>query len=105
MSVIIISIIYLSILHRIYIWRTKQAVYFKSPKMILVGGWCLWVDSIINIYINTSIYPNDLALRYEYVCISSIATTFIFNQVGYLCIIFRALRIFKIMVLEKQYLD
>lgn len=73
--------------------------------MILVGGWCLWVDSIINIYINTSIYPKDLALRYEYVCISSIATTFIFNQVGYLCIIFRALRIFKIMVLEKQYLD
>ena len=76
---IVISVIYSSILHKIYIWRTKQVVYFKSPMMILIGGLCLWIDSILNIYINTDIFPKQLSLKYEYVCVSSIATTFIFN--------------------------
>ena len=49
----VLSIIYFSILLLIYKWRRKQAVYFKSPKMIIVGGFSLYLDSIVNVTINS----------------------------------------------------
>jgi hypothetical protein len=103
----VISIIYFPILLLIYKWRHKQAVYFKSPKMIIVGGFSLYLDSIVNVAINSKIYSflTDYKDKWTYICFSSVATTLVFHYIAYFCLIFRAFRIFKIMDLEKKFLD
>lgn len=102
--IVVISIIYFPILIMIYKWRRKQAVYFKSPKMIIVGGFCLYLDSIVNVTINSKFWTN-YDNKWIYVCVSSVVTTLVFHYIAYFCLIFRAFRIFKIMDLEKKFLD
>ena len=51
--IFIISMAYIPILFLVWKNREKQAVYFKSPLMILMGGTCLYLDSIMVTLINT----------------------------------------------------
>ena len=80
-------------------------MYFKSPMLILVGGTGLWLDSLANIVFNTNFDWQTEEHKNYWICTYSILTTFGVHYIGYLCIILRAVRIFKVMQLEKQYLD
>ena len=100
-----ITIFYLPILYIIYIWRNKQAVSFKSPKLIIIGGMGLLGDSWVNIAINTDWYGGKYENKVEFICVMSIFTTLIFHYTGYICLILRGFRIFKVMKLERNYLD
>lgn len=82
----------------IYRNQHQQAVIFKSPKLIILGGLSLYLDSAINILINWT-EPTR-----ETVCYLSIFDTLIFHYIAYFSLIFRASRIFKVMGLEKKYL-
>jgi len=97
--IVIISLIYIPLLLIIYKWRYKPAVFFKSPYMIIIGGLGFYIDSFINIII-------EMTDNHDYFnCTLSIFCTMMIHYVGYLCLIFRAERIFKIMKLEKTHLD
>ena len=102
--VCIVSMLYIPVMVLIWKERNKQAVYFKSPKMILIGGMALYSDSLINIIINSDAL---WTVRSEAigVCVLSILTTLTFHYIGYFSVIFRAKRIFKVMHLTKKYLD
>ena len=110
--IVVLTGIYFSILYMIWSQRNKQAVYFKSPYMIILGGLALWFDSCINVTLNSKFYiGKDETMLYEeieaknvYFCWISIIDTMTFHYIAYLCIIFRGRRIFKIMRLEKQFL-
>lgn len=97
---IIILILYVPVLVVIWWNQNKQAVYFKSPKMIMIGGINLMIDCLLNIYINT-----ENALSNNAICVLSIFITLIFYFVAYFTIIFRAKRIFKVMGLTQKYLN
>ena len=101
---VLITIVYFGILIKIWQWRGRQAVNFKSPIMIILGGICLWADSVVNIFINDKVFQNPNSQN-EYICATSIITTFTFHYIAYFCLIFRASRIFKIMELENKHLD
>lgn len=73
--------------------------------LILVGGTGLWLDSLANIVFNTNFNWQTEEHKNYRLCIYSILTTFGVHYTGYLCIILRAVRIFKVMQLEKRYLD
>ena len=82
----------------IYSARHTQAVSFKSPMLILLGGIALYIDAIVNILLlNRISQPVS--------CYSSIVTTLIFHYVAYFSLTLRARRIFKIMSIEERYLD
>ena len=83
----------------IYKWRHKQPVFFKSPYMIIIGGIGFYLDSVLNIII--AMTNNKETAN----CILSIICTVNIHYIGYLCLIFRAERIFKVMKLEQIYLD
>jgi len=104
-SLCLISIFYVPILYVIYIWRNKQAVSFKSPKLIIIGGIGLLGDSWANIAINTDWYGGNYQNKAEFICVMSIFTTLVFHYTGYICLILRGFRIFKVMKLERNYLD
>ena len=72
--------------------------------MILFGGVNLYFDSVINISINSQLYHN-YKQKWAYICISSIVTTLVFHYIAYFSLIFRAVRIFKMMELETAFLD
>lgn len=46
---IMLSLIYLPIMYMIYSNRHTQAVSFKSPLLILIGGTALYIDAMCNI--------------------------------------------------------
>jgi len=97
--IIVITLIYVPLIMIIYRWRYKQAVFFKSPYMIIIGGIGFYIDSLMNIIIK-------MTDSHDYLnCILSIVCTMTIHYIGYLCLIFRAKRIFKVMKLEKKYLD
>ena len=77
--------------------RKNQAVYIKSPHLILLGSFGLFLDSILNIiiYFITNI---------DYQCFLSIFCTMTAHYIGFFSIVFRANRIFKVMKLESVYL-
>lgn len=95
---IILVLLYMPVMIMIYRNQHQQAVIFKSPKLILLGGMALFIDSANNVFINW-IWPSK-----EIVCYLSIFDTFIFHYIAYFSLIFRASRIFKVMGLEKKYL-
>ena len=84
----------------ICIWknRRKQAVYFKSPNMILIGGVGLYLDASFNII--ASMQTNSTVI-----CFQSLFCNFTFHYIGYFALIFRAKRIANVMKLEAKYLD
>ena len=102
---VLVCAAYLPVMYFIWRWRNRQAVYFKSPMLILVGGTGLWLDSLANIGLNTNFGWQTERRKNYLICIFSILTTFGVHYIGYLCIILRAVRIFKVMQLEKRYLD
>jgi len=79
----------------IWKWRNKQAVSFKSPYMIIIGGIGFYLDSIVNIIIAVS--GNNFKVN----CMLSIFCTMPIHYIGYFALIFRAKRVFGIMILEK----
>ena len=100
----IVSLLYIPVMVLIWKERNKQAVFFKSPKMILIGGMALYLDSLVNIAINSNALWNA-GSEPSGVCVLSILTTLTFHYIGYFSVIFRAKRIFKVMRLTKKYLD
>ena len=78
--------------------------------MIILGGLALWIDSCINVTLNSKFYVSDFPTKSEveaknvYFCWISIIDTMTFHYIAYFCIIFRGQRIFKIMDLEKRFL-
>ena len=103
--IFVISLAYLPVLFLIWKNREKQAVYFKSPKMILMGGMCLYLDSVVNILMQTKLGYERLSHPKTMICAMSVSTTVLFHYTAYFCIIFRGIRIFQVMSLEKKYLD
>ena len=69
----------------------------KSPKLIVIAISALWADSILNLIISALPY-------YVPVCILSILCTTTVHYLGYFAIVFRALRIFRVMRVEDTYL-
>ena len=97
-------ILYFPVILMIYHERNKQAVLFKSPTLIMIGGFNLFLDSVCNILINTKFEGMGNSEQTTFICLLSIITTLIFHYIGYFCIVFRAQRIFKVMNLTKTYL-
>ena len=98
----VVSILYIPILVLIFYFRNKQAIHFKSPLMIILGGFCLYSDSVIIILNMSKLFKVN---NYFGKCALSVSTTILFHFTAYFCIIFRAIRIFTVMNLEKRYLD
>jgi len=67
--------------------------------MIIIGGIGFYLDSIFNVIIETTGNNNTTN------CMLSIFCTMAIHYIGYMTLIFRAERIFKVMKLEKKYLD
>lgn len=95
---IVLSFVYLPIMFMIYSHRHTQAVSFKSPQLILLGGIALYIDAICNILL-----LNELSDKLS--CYLSIIVTLTIHYIGYLSLIFRAQRIFRIMSIEAMFLD
>jgi len=66
--------------------------------MIIIGGIGFYLNSIINVIVATNLNPSAL-------CMLSIFNAYTIKYIGYLCLIFRSKRIFKIIELEKEYID
>ena len=79
----------------IWKWRNKQAVSFKSPYMIIIGGIGFYLSSMGNILVTAS------GNYFKYNCMISIFCTMPIHYIGYFSLIFRAKRVFGIMILEK----
>ena len=94
----LLSIIFLPVMIIIFIKRKTQAVSFKSPKLIILGGSALYLDAIFNI-----ILLNDVGNNIN--CYISIFVTMVIHYLAYFCLIYRARRIFYIIKLESMYLD
>ena len=45
--IITLTIIFIPLTFMIYKWRRRQAVYFKSPGMLIIGGIGFYIDSIL----------------------------------------------------------
>ena len=101
----IMMCLYFPAIIMIYIERNKQAVLFKSPILIMIGGINLFLDSMSNIVINTKMPKLMFEQETNLICYLSIVTTVIFHYIGYFAIVFRAQRIFKVMQLTKTYLN
>ena len=97
---VLLLLLFVPILVIIWQNQNKQAVYFKSPKVILIGGVCLMLDCLLNVLINT-----ENTLSSKMVCIFSVYITLIPYMVAYFCLIFRAQRIFKVMRLTSKHLN
>ena len=78
-----LSIVYLTIIGLIWINRHKQAVFYKSPKLIVIGGIGMYLDACLVIII---FMTNDS----KTVCTLSIFCTLTVHYVGYFSVIFRA---------------
>lgn len=98
-------VLYLPVIFMIWKERNKQAVYFKSPMMILIAGFSLLGDSLVNIIINTNDIWGTEEYQYQGICSISIMDTLTFHYIAYFAIIFRGRRIFKVMNLTAKYLD
>ena len=102
-------LMYAIVLVMIFCNRNKQAVYFKSPWLIIICGISLFADSGINIMINTNYWePTDqqyFNIKCKFICGLSILTTCTFHYISYFAIIFRAKRILRVIELEQKYLD
>ena len=68
--------------------------------MIILGGIGLYMDSAFNILL-LSMNNNE----YKSKCLISIMTTCTVHYLGYLSLVSRAKRVFKVMRLERKYLD
>ena len=106
---IAISFVYIPMMIMIYSQRNTQAVSFKSPVLILVGGTALYLDAIFNTLLLKYVEPettteNNYQANY-FSCYLSLFDTLVIHYIGYLCLIFRALRIFKIINIEARFLD
>ena len=102
---LVLTGIYAYILYTIWANRFKQVVYFKSPMMILIAGFSLYMDTLANLVI---CYLGNLNVEDKYdkaIALLSIFTTCSFHYSAYLAIVFRAMRVFRIMRLERLYLD
>jgi hypothetical protein len=97
--ILLLTALYLPVMIMIYRNRHQQAVIFKSPQLILLGGFSFFMDSVLNCIINWE-RPSQ-----ETVCYLSIFDTLTWHYSGYFSLIFRAFRIFKVMRLEKKYLN
>jgi hypothetical protein len=73
--------------------------------MILIGGFNLWMDSCVNIIINSKFLWSDYGDQQTGICALSILTTLTFHYFGYFCLIFRSQRIFKVMKLTQKYIN
>jgi len=74
--------------------------------MILIGGVNLFLDSIVNVAINSkAVWGTDKFIESNGICILSIVTTTTFHYFAFFSVIFRAKRIFKVMRLTKKFLD
>lgn len=69
----------------------------KSPKLIVIAVSALWLDSVINLVISC-------APSYVSVCVLSIFCTLTVHYLGYSAIVFRAFRVFRVMMVESNYL-
>ena len=98
---VILTLLYLPVLVYIYIKRNKQAVHFKSPFLIIVGGISLFCDSLLNIIIARLNTKDDAHLE----CFLSIFTTTLPHYSSLFCLIFRAERIIDSMNLENAYIE
>ena len=68
--------------------------------MIITGGIGLYLDALLNIVLMT-MSEDSKKLK----CFISIITTMTVHYLGYLSLVFRAQRVFKVLRLEKKYLD
>ena len=68
--------------------------------MIILGGIGLYLDSSFNIVLG-AMTSNE----YEFKCLISIMTTCTVHYIGYFSLVSRAKRVFKVMRLERKYLD
>ena len=68
--------------------------------MIILGGIGLYLDSSFNIILS-AMSSNE----YEHKCLISIMTTCTVHYLGYFSLVSRAKRVFKVMRLERKYLD
>lgn len=93
-------IVYVPVLVYIYINRNKQAVHFKSPSLIIVGGISLFCDSLFNIFIARINTKEHAHME----CILSIFTTTLPHYSSIFCLIFRAERIIDSMNLENAFI-
>ena len=93
-----LSLIYIPIMVCIWKNRRKQAVHFKSPNMILIGGIGMYLDASCNVI--ASMQTNS-----KIICYQSLFLNIVFHYIGYFALIFRARRIAKVMKLESKYLD
>ena len=96
----ILTLIYIPIMITIFLWRGRQAVSFKSPYMIIIGGMGFYLHSLA--YIIESLRVTEFPIG---LCVLSIIKMLAFQYIGYMSLIFRAHRIFKVMRVEKEYIE
>ena len=69
----------------------------KSPTLIIIAVLALWADSVANMFIGFLPYHVP-------VCALSVLCTTTIHYIGFIAIIYRALRIFEVIKVEDTYL-
>ena len=99
---VVLCISYLPVFIIIYRNRRTQAVQFKSPMMILMGGVALFFDSLVNVILKL-ISQNETGAYI--ICALSVLTTCTSHYIAFFSLIYRAQRIFKVIDIENDYLE
>lgn len=82
--------------------RKSHAVSVKSPTLIIVAIIFLMLESIINAFIwKTNYFAEDFVFN----CALGTYCTLFVHYTSYAAIVFRALRVFKLLRIEREYLN
>ncbi len=96
--IVLICAVYLSFLYpMVYVKRNHPCVLSRSPYLILIEGFSLLADSLMNILINTS------GIKESAQCILGIMTTVSFHYLALVSLILRADRIRRFFGLYDDY--